>query len=92
MHHKSYVNGLNRAELELFEARHARNFEMVKHWSRELAFNGSGHILHSIFWTVMAPGGADQPGPLTMNQIGQMSPHRRPDALALQTGDDANGY
>ncbi|KJS13746.1 MAG: superoxide dismutase [Peptococcaceae bacterium BRH_c8a] len=70
MHHKSYVNGLNRAELELFEARHARNFEMVKHWSRELAFNGSGHILHSIFWTVMAPGGANQPGPLTMNQIG----------------------
>jgi Fe-Mn family superoxide dismutase len=30
---------------------------MVKHWSREAAFHGSGHFLHSIFWPNMAPAG-----------------------------------
>jgi len=35
-----------------------------------LAFNGSGHILHSIFWTVMAPlGRGGKPGIHTTNQI-----------------------
>lgn len=69
-HHRSYVEGLNRAELELAAARRTGNFSLVKHWERELAFHGSGHILHSIFWTVMAPvGRGGQPGPETRNQI-----------------------
>lgn len=54
-HHLAYVEGLNKAELKLVEARRMRNFILVKHWEREIAFNGSGHILHSIYWTVMAP-------------------------------------
>jgi len=28
---------------------------ILRHWLREQAFNGSGHILHSIFWTNMTP-------------------------------------
>ncbi|TCT16133.1 Fe-Mn family superoxide dismutase [Natranaerovirga pectinivora] len=71
-HHKSYVNGLNTAEVKLAEARKKNDFDNIKHWERELAFNGSGHILHSIYWTNMAPlnqGG--EPGPLTMEQINQ---------------------
>lgn len=68
-HHRSYVEGLNKAELKLVEARRQRDFSLLKHWARELAFNGSGHILHSIFWTVMAPGGAGQPGFHTQKQI-----------------------
>ncbi|MCL6635564.1 MAG: superoxide dismutase, partial [Peptococcaceae bacterium] len=40
------------------------------HWERELAFHGSGHILHSIYWTSMAPvGRGGQPGVQTQNQI-----------------------
>jgi Fe-Mn family superoxide dismutase len=59
-HHKSYVDGLNKAELELKLARELNNFTLIKHWSRELSFHGSGHYLHTIFWKNMSPhsGGA----------------------------------
>ncbi len=50
-HHAAYVAGANKAETELQKAREAGDFSLVKHWSRELAFHGSGHILHSIYWT-----------------------------------------
>ncbi len=56
-HHLGYVNGLNKAEEKLAEARAAGDFAMVKHWSREAAFHGSGHFLHAIFWPNMAPAG-----------------------------------
>ncbi|MDD3840463.1 MAG: superoxide dismutase [Clostridia bacterium] len=69
-HHKSYVEGLNNAELKLVQARRERDFSLVKHWERELAFNGSGHILHSIYWTIMAPiGQGGSPGNATCTQI-----------------------
>lgn len=70
IHHKAYVDGLNKAELELVKARENKNFELIKYWENELAFNGSGHILHSIYWTIMAPAGkGGQPGPETTKQI-----------------------
>jgi Fe-Mn family superoxide dismutase len=53
IHHAGYVNGLNNAEAKLAEARAAGDFALVKHWSREAAFHGSGHFLHSIFWPNM---------------------------------------
>ncbi|WP_141336343.1 Fe-Mn family superoxide dismutase [Paenibacillus sp. tmac-D7] len=56
-HHKSYVDGLNTAEKMLARARESGDFALVKHWERELAFNGAGHYLHTIFWNVMKPGG-----------------------------------
>ncbi len=62
VHHKAYVDGLNKAGLKLAEAREKGDFALIKHWERELAFHGSGHILHSIFWTNMKPGGS---GPAT---------------------------
>lgn len=40
-HHKAYVDGLNNAELKLSEARQKRDFSLIKHWERELAFHGS---------------------------------------------------
>ena len=65
-----YVDGLNKAELKLVEARINKDFSLIKHWERELAFHGSGHILHSIYWTIMAPvGRGGQPGLQTLNQI-----------------------
>ena len=30
----------------------------MKHLKREIAFHGSGHILHSLYWTSMTPGGS----------------------------------
>lgn len=61
-HHKAYVDGLNNAEAKLAEAREKGDFALVKHWERELAFHGSGHILHTLFWENMSPNGG---GPAT---------------------------
>lgn len=64
-HHQSYVDGLNKAEKKLEEARKTGDFDLVKHWERELAFNGAGHYLHTLFWDVMSPRGGGKPaGPL----------------------------
>ncbi|MBE3574965.1 MAG: superoxide dismutase [Firmicutes bacterium] len=63
LHHQSYVNGLNQAELRLQEARRSGDLSDAHFWETELAFHGSGHILHSIYWTNMGPGGGGQPGP-----------------------------
>lgn len=70
IHHQAYVNGLNQAELSLIDARAQGDYRYIRYWEDQLAFNGSGHILHSIYWTVMAPPGTGgQPGPLTLGQI-----------------------
>lgn len=60
-HHKAYVDGLNQAEGKLQEALKTGDFSLIKHWERELAFHGSGHLLHSLFWTNMSPGGGGVP-------------------------------
>jgi Fe-Mn family superoxide dismutase len=71
-HHKAYVDGLNKAELALVDARRQKDFAYVKYWENELAFNGSGHILHSIYWTVMAPEDySGEPGPAVAKKICQ---------------------
>lgn len=62
IHHKSYVDGLNNAEAKLAEARAKGDYALVKHWERELAFHGSGHILHTLFWNNLAPASDDEPG------------------------------
>ncbi len=72
MHHKAYVDGLNNAEKKLAEARTSGDLALVKHWERELAFHGSGHFLHAMFWTNMAPagkGGGGQPAGTLADQI-----------------------
>lgn len=56
-HHQAYVNGLNKALGELKKARESGDYSLVKHWSRELAFHGGGHINHCLFWMTMAPAG-----------------------------------
>lgn len=68
-HHLAYVNGLNQAERMLAEARARKDFSLIRYLERELAFNGSGHILHSIYWTNMAPGSTPMPGPVTQGCI-----------------------
>ncbi|MGP4070067.1 superoxide dismutase [Halobacillus sp. B29] len=60
-HHKSYVDGLNKAEIEMQKARKNNNYDLIKHWEREAAFNGAGHYLHTIFWEIMSPEGGGKP-------------------------------
>jgi len=52
-HHQSYVDGLNKAEEALAKCRETGDFASVKHLKREVAFHGSGHILHSLYWANM---------------------------------------
>lgn len=68
-HHQSYVDGLNKAEKKLAEAREKGDFSLVKHWSRELAFHGSGHYLHTIFWNNMSPRGGGKPSGRLLSEI-----------------------
>ena len=57
-HHDAYVKGLNKALAELKKIRDsAGDASLIKHWSREVSFHGSGHINHSLFWHMMAPPG-----------------------------------
>lgn len=54
-HHQGYVNGLNNAHTKLDEARESGDFGLIRHWERELAFNGAGHFNHVLFWENMCP-------------------------------------
>ncbi len=54
-HHQGYVNGLNSTLDALAEAQEAGDFGAVKSLSRALAFHGSGHVLHTLFWNSMTP-------------------------------------
>ena len=61
IHHKGYVDGLNKAEAALAAAREGGDYASIKHWARELAFHGSGHILHSLYWENLSPNGGGEP-------------------------------
>ena len=55
-HHQGYVNGLNRALVRLRDIREgAGDVGLIQHWQRQLAFHGSGHLNHALFWATMAP-------------------------------------
>ena len=60
-HHQGYVDGFNKALAGLADARRGQDFGAVKHLERELAFHGSGHALHSLFWTNLTPDGGGRP-------------------------------
>ncbi|MFP3938150.1 MAG: superoxide dismutase, partial [Phycisphaerae bacterium] len=57
-HHAGYVRGLNNTLENLHKVRTAGDFSRVKSLSRALAFHGSGHMLHCLYWQSMTPGGA----------------------------------
>jgi Fe-Mn family superoxide dismutase len=55
-HHAAYVAGANKALKALAGVREGQTDPaLVKFWSRELAFHGSGHFNHTLFWQTMAP-------------------------------------
>ena len=72
IHHQSYVDGLNTALDRMQEIRQGRrDAGEIKHWSRELAFHGSGHLLHVAFWLCMSPDGGGRPQGAIGRQIEQ---------------------
>jgi len=61
LHHAGYVRGFNTALAELQARREGGDLAGVTDLSRRLAFHGSGHFLHNIFWTNMGPQGGGEP-------------------------------
>jgi Fe-Mn family superoxide dismutase len=54
-HHAAYVGGFNAALKRLEEARSKGDYAAIQAISKLLAFHGSGHTMHAIFWSVMCP-------------------------------------
>jgi Fe-Mn family superoxide dismutase len=60
-HHAGYVRGLNGTLEQLASARGQGDFSRIKALSRALAFHGSGHVLHTLYWNSMTPEGSKVP-------------------------------
>lgn len=60
-HHAAYVKGLNDTLDKLAAARAAGDFGSLVGLQKTLAFNLSGHVLHSLYWTNLSPDGGDKP-------------------------------
>ncbi|MGH9093102.1 MAG: superoxide dismutase [Acidimicrobiales bacterium] len=60
-HHAAYVSGANATLEKLADARDKGEFGTIVGLEKTLAFNVSGHVLHSIFWKNLSPEGGDKP-------------------------------
>ena len=60
-HHAAYVTGANKAIEKLAEARARDDFAAINQLTKSLAFNVSGHVLHSLLWKNLSPKGGGEP-------------------------------
>jgi Fe-Mn family superoxide dismutase len=60
-HHAAYVKGANDTLEQLQEARTKEVLPPLVGLEKTLAFNLSGHVLHTIFWQNLSPEGGDRP-------------------------------
>ena len=60
-HHAAYVKKLNQAQADLAEARKQGQFKFLGQLEKDLAFNLSGHRLHSLLWKSLSPDGGGKP-------------------------------
>ncbi len=60
-HHAAYVAGLNTALDGLAAARASSDMSAIVGLEKTLAFNLSGHVLHSLFWKNLSPDGGGRP-------------------------------
>jgi superoxide dismutase, Fe-Mn family len=60
-HHAAYVKGANDTLDQLAEARDKENFGALVGLEKTLAFNVSGHLLHTLYWQNMSPDGGGRP-------------------------------
>jgi Fe-Mn family superoxide dismutase len=63
-HHKPAVVAANKAEDNLAKARESNDFALVKFYEKELAFQLSSHILHTVYWTSVSGKGGEPKGEL----------------------------
>lgn len=60
-HHAAYVAGANTTLERIAEIRDREDFAPLVGLEKTLAFNLSGHVLHSLFWQNLSPDGGDRP-------------------------------
>jgi Fe-Mn family superoxide dismutase len=60
-HHAGYVKGANTALARLHDVRLTEDFTAISMLEKDLAFNVSGHVLHSVLWTNLSPHGGGEP-------------------------------
>ena len=60
-HHKAYVDGLNTTMDKLEQVRASGDYSTIVGLQKTLAFNLSGHVLHSIFWKNLSPESGEKP-------------------------------
>jgi Fe-Mn family superoxide dismutase len=60
-HHRAYVDGANATIERIIDARRRHDFANIPALERKLAFNVSGHVLHSLFWKNLSPHGGGAP-------------------------------
>lgn len=60
-HHAAYVAGANTTLERIAEARDKGDFAAIVGLEKTLAFNLSGHVLHSLYWQNMSPNGGGRP-------------------------------
>ena len=68
-HHRAYVTGANQALDALADARARDDFSRTAALERQLAFNVSGHVLHSLFWQNLAPRAGGEPTGALADQV-----------------------
>jgi Fe-Mn family superoxide dismutase len=93
-HHAGYVNGLNATLAKLEAARVSGDYGAIKALSRDLAFNGSGHVLHTLFWNSMSPEKPDMPeslGQALARSFGSVEAAQKQFAAATKTAE-ASGW
>lgn len=66
-----YIENTNKVEEKLKQARKNNDFETIKCLEKELSFQGSGVILHELFFENMGPAMQSRPSMKLMNQINQ---------------------
>lgn len=66
-----YIENTNKTEEKLKLARKNNDFDSIKCLEKELSFQGSGVILHELFFLNMGPATQSAPSEKLMNQINQ---------------------
>lgn len=93
-HHKPAVAAANKAEEALAKARDSGDFSLVKHYEKELAFQLSSHILHTIYWSNLSGKGGEPKGQLAKAIVAEFGTYEKFKAqlVAASAAVEASGW
>jgi len=93
-HHKPAVVAANNAEAALAKARDSGDFALIKHYEKELAFQLSSHLLHTIYWTNLGGKGGEPTGDLAKTLSAEFGSYAKLKAhlTAATTAVEASGW